>query len=149
ERLAGAAVTAAERLELDDMQGLILRGYRDLPAACFLLFAVTDAVAARAWLAELAPRLTTAAGRPDGAAISRRMTLPGMRARGRPGGVEPSSRLELREGMATEHRGRVLGDVGDSAPEHWLFGGPATPEPHLLLLLYARDDAGLERLVEA
>ena len=37
ERLAGAAVSGRERLELDDMQGLILRGYGDLPAASLLL----------------------------------------------------------------------------------------------------------------
>ena len=48
--------------------------------------------------------------------------------------------------MVTEHRQRVLGDVDESAPEHWEFGGPGTPEPHLLLLVYAADAAALAGL---
>ena len=41
----------------------------------------------------------------------------------------------------------MLGDVGESAPEHWEFGGPDTPEPHLLLLVYTADAAALAELV--
>ena len=142
-------MTVAERLELDDMQGLILRGYRDLPAACFVLLAVHDAAAARAWLAGLVPQLTSAAAHPAASAINLAVTVPGLRALGLPSEVEHTLPPELREGMVTEHRGRVLGDLGESAPAHWLFGGPTTPQPHLLLLLYARDAAGLARLLDA
>src|SRR5206468_10879457 len=37
----------------------------------------------------------------------------------------------------------TLGDVGDNAPEQWLWGGPNTPTPDLLLLLFASDEAVL------
>ena len=30
------------------------------------------------------------------------------------------------EGMTTEHRRRLLGDVGPAAPERWAWGGPDT-----------------------
>jgi len=41
--------------------------------------------------------------------------------------------------MTTSHRRRMFGDVGPSAPEAWLWGGPSTPAPDILLLLYGRD----------
>ena len=41
--MAGAAVSTPETLELDDMQGLILRGYGRLPEACLLLYRVARA----------------------------------------------------------------------------------------------------------
>jgi Dyp-type peroxidase family len=37
-----------------------------------------------------------------------------------------------------------LGDVGDSAPEHWLWGGPNNPAIHAALFIYARTSAQLE-----
>jgi Dyp-type peroxidase family len=52
---------------------------------------------------------------------------------------------EFISGMAGEDsRSRRLGDVGDSAPEQWLWGGRAErPElaetPHVLVMLYARE----------
>ena len=36
----------------------------------------------------------------------------------------------------SEHRQRILGDVGDSSPERWQLGRPSNPEPHVLLMLY-------------
>src|SRR5262249_2115577 len=39
-------------------------------------------------------------------------------------------------------------DLGESAPEHWNFGGPGTPAPHLLLLVYGKDDSVLGGLVD-
>ena len=32
-----------------------------------------------------------------------------------------------------------LGDVGDSAPRHWVLGGAATPPVHILLSLYTEE----------
>ena len=39
-----------------------------------------------------------------------------------------------------------LGDVGDSAPENWIVGGPTTPEVHLVVSLYAPDADCLEEV---
>ncbi|HEV3496537.1 MAG TPA: peroxidase, partial [Actinomycetes bacterium] len=54
---------------------------------------------------------------------------------------------EFTGGMTTDHRRRILGDVGESAPERWRWGGPASPVD-AVLLLYAEDHAGLERLAD-
>ena len=43
---------SGELLELDEMQGLLLRGYGDLPHAAFLLYGVDEPAPARAWLGD-------------------------------------------------------------------------------------------------
>ena len=141
-------MSAPETLELDDMQGLILRGYGRLPEACLLLLRVVESGAARTWLAGLVPRLTTARSAPATSAVNVALTVPGMAALGLPGEAAGSFPLEMREGMVTEHRGRVLGDVGESSPDGWEFGGPGTPQPHLLVLVYAAAAAELAELVD-
>ena len=47
--------------EFGDIQGLLWSGYGPLKEACFLLLRITDATAARAWLRELTPSVTTIA----------------------------------------------------------------------------------------
>jgi len=42
--------------------------------------------------------------------------------------------------MLTPHRRLSLGDVGPSAPETWLWGGPSNPTVDILLVLLARDE---------
>ena len=51
--------------------------------------------------------------------------------------------------MATEHRQRILGDLGDSAPENWDWGGPNNRELHVLLMLYAPSDDRLAELYDS
>jgi Dyp-type peroxidase family len=48
--------------------------------------------------------------------------------------------------MASPHRSRILGDAGESAPERWAWGGPGGDAVHVLLLLFATDEAALARL---
>ena len=49
----------------------------------------------------------------------------------------------------TPHRQRILGDSDESSPDNWRWGGPGTPEPHVLLMLYARDEIALSELLLA
>src|SRR5215469_17679738 len=56
----------AASLELEDVQGLVLRGYGSLRAARYLLLRVGEAAGARAWLRALADGVTTAQRSPDG-----------------------------------------------------------------------------------
>jgi len=141
-------VTPDGALELDDMQGLILRGYGGLPVACFLLYGIERPDAARSFLAAVAGRLTPASARPTGTALHLALTVPGLRKLGLPESAAGSFPLQVREGMVTHHRSRILGDVDESAPEHWAFGGPGTPAVHLMLLAYAADAEQLAALVD-
>jgi Dyp-type peroxidase family len=54
---------------------------------------------------------------------------------------------EFRDGMAEPNRARSLGDVHDSAPDHWQFGGNGDgKEIGLVLMLYAADASALDAL---
>jgi Dyp-type peroxidase family len=145
--VAAARVTAPDQLELDDMQGLLLRGYGNLRAACFLLYVVEDPAAAGELLAALADRVTPASQKPGEQALHIAVTVPGLRRLGLPDGVVNGFPLEMREGMVTAHRSRILGDVDESAPDRWTFGGPARPEVHVMLLVYGAERSVLTPLV--
>ncbi|HYY88902.1 MAG TPA: Dyp-type peroxidase [Chloroflexota bacterium] len=129
-------------LELDDMQGLIGRGYAELRAASYMLLRIDDPASARSWLGRVAEEVTPASARPEDAALNVAITASGVQQLGL------SPRLfsnEFRTGMTTPRRRRALGDLGDSAPERWLWGGPDTPRIDLLLLVFGRDAATLDQ----
>lgn len=148
--MAAAPVTggSARALEPEDMQGLVLRGYSALRAARYLLLGIGDAAAARPWLGALIERVTTAERSPAGAAVNVALTWPGLKALGLSDRALVGFSVELAEGIVSPHRSRILGDVGESAPERWVWGGPRTDPVHALLLLFAPDQPALERLHE-
>ncbi len=135
-------------LELADVQGLVARGYGSLKAASFLLLGLEDGAPGGRWLASVLETVTAGDERPEERAVNIAFTARGLERLG----LAPDVLLQFSNafvhGMTTEHRRRVLGDVGDDAPERWDWGGPATAPIDAVLLLYAQDDAGLARLVE-
>jgi Dyp-type peroxidase family len=135
--------------ELADIQGLFARGYGNLRAAAFLLLGIEDAAAARRWLGEVAVGVTSAEARPAGHAVNLAFTSAGLARLGLPGDAVEMFSNEFVTGMTTPHRSRILGDLGDNAPERWEWGSPSGPQIDIALLLYAVDDAGLQRLEEA
>lgn len=126
-------------LELDAMQGLIARGYGTLPVASYVLLGVDDAARARGWLDSVRSSLTSASDRPTQVALNLALTMPGLRALGVSDSQLATFSHAFRTGMTSPHRRAVLGDVGDAAPEHWHWGGPATRTVDAVLLVYARD----------
>ena len=142
--MAPAPVT----LELGDVQGLVARGYGTLSAASFLLLGLEDGAAARRWLAKALDSITSGDERPDRKALNVAFTSEGLSRLGLSGEVVQQFSNEFVHGMTTAHRQRILGDVGDSSPEHWDWGGPSTAPIGAVLMLYARDAPELERLLE-
>jgi Dyp-type peroxidase family len=131
-------------IEFEDVQGIILRGYKELVSARFLLFRIADAGAARNWMAALS--LTAASESDHETAINLALTWDGLVELG----VSPAEldefAVELREGMSKDaQRKRALGDVGKHAPEHWQWGGPSDVV-HGVLLLYATTKTKLDDL---
>ena len=135
---AGRAVSAEGRVDLGDMQGLIVRGYGTMPHATGLLAAVTDAVALRSLLRRWADEVGTGAPETGATAFNVAFTAAGLVAAGLAREVvQGGFSAPFTEGMVTEHRSRILGDVGSAAPPHWSWGGPHNPPVHVLLLLFA------------
>jgi len=137
----------AATLELDDIQGLVARGYGTLRAASFVLARIDDPTAARAWLTALADEVATAERGDRSEAVHVALTSTGLGHLGLPEGSLAGFPDEFTGGMTTDHRRRILGDVGESAPERWRWGGPTNPVD-ALLLLYATDQAGLNALAD-
>ena len=126
---------------LDDVQGIIVRGYGKLEDACYVMLQVRDPAAVKRWLAVLP--VTDGRSNPVDRAMNVAFTHEGLAALG----LDPEARAmfshEFQEGMVRPHRSHVLGDHGPNDPKRWEWGGPNTEPIHILLLLYAATEAEL------
>jgi len=133
------------RLDLSDIQGLFARGYRGHPYARFTIFTIPGPAAGGGFLTWLLPQVTTAAPFSGDSALQVAFTASGLRRLGLPDRVIAGFAAEFIEGMANANRSRFLGDVGESDPRCWAWGGPDGPPADGLLMLYAADQDLLER----
>jgi Dyp-type peroxidase family len=141
-------MTAANTIELSDIQGLIKRSFSSLPAACYLLISIDDPQKALPWLRSLAKRITYADILPDELAINLAVTYHGLKKLQINQAILNRFSDEFRSGMSTEHKRHILGDEGANAPEHWLWGGPATKQVDILLLCYGQNDKKLNTIID-
>jgi Dyp-type peroxidase family len=140
--------TAANTLELDDIQSGALHPRPSPYAGRHLLLRIDDRAAGR----ELVKRLhgIVDAGRPssdpagDGW-LTVAFTYQGLAALGVPEASLESFAPEFKEGMAA--RAALLGDVGDSSPANW-EQPLGTPDVHVALAVLSPDAARLEVVVE-
>ena len=121
------------RLELEEIQGLILSGYGERPVARYALFEIVDALRAKAWLAALLPELQFSEYRRSRrnqppflkpVCVNVAFTHAGMAKLGVPASALAGFSLSFQEGMHEPNRARRLGDDGDSAPQNWRCCGP-------------------------
>jgi Dyp-type peroxidase family len=137
-----------ETLELKDIQGIIIRGYSNLPAAAFLLFEIENADSAKKWLQAIVPQVTSGEDKKPETALNIALTFNAIATLGLDKRTLDMFPMELEDGMTTKHKQLFLGDFGESAPENWQWGGRNTPEVHILLMLYAADATSLESLMQ-
>jgi Dyp-type peroxidase family len=123
-----------ENLDKHDLQGLIARGYGQLPYALFLLLRVKDVKHARAFLRTA--RITNATRAPDATALNVAFTRQGLDNLGVPSSAVDSFSREFKDGMDYDTRAKALGDSGANAPANWSWGHATKPD--VLLMLYAR-----------
>jgi Dyp-type peroxidase family len=152
--MAEALVTdgAPESVEWGEVQRLVLRGYTNLPWAHFLLLRVERRKDAARWLRRLLDEQWIRFGWGDkgdkGPVGSVAFTRDGLEAFGLSSDTIRGFSPEFIEGMVTSARSRILRDLGTSAPENWLWGGPTNPV-HLVLGLHAGSDAAIDAAVRA
>ena len=137
-------------LEREDMQSLVTRGHSHHKAACFFLLSFANGEAGRAaakrWLSDLiADRDVVMNGKRQEPCAHIAFTHEGLRHFGCSESLLAGFSDEFRFGMTTDHRRRLLGDTGASAPENWEWGRPDEPL-HAVLMLYTADDAELARV---
>jgi len=133
-----AAVVDSGSVDLTDIQGLLRFAYRDHTEARFLLLKVTNAAAARNWLASVPVANAVEQDQPPQTVLQIALTYAGMRALGVPADIAGGFSQELIGGMSGDaNRSRRLGDLGPSDPAHWQWGTDDRI-PHVAVLLYAK-----------
>ncbi len=174
-----------EKVEWQDVQGLVLSGYPRLPYSAFVLwhFRPQQRPAAKQWLALLSDRVMRAGADLEGDddfrtarvtsrphiqalkhappeelyAINVALTSRGLRQLAVATEAMETFSLEFLEGMApkpktatdTPRRTNVLGDLGESSPRLWDWGGwGPNDDVDGVLLLFAADEASLTLLLE-
>ena len=145
--MARHAVTtdAPREADLADIQGLVYSGFGDHEHAGYLFARLgSDAVASRAWLAELRTRVTTAVAEkrvPHGR-VQVALAPSGLQALGVPDAVLDAFPQEAKLGMSS--RARIL---GDDDPATWELGR-ADSQLDVLVMVFARDAATRAQMID-
>ena len=132
-------------LPVEDIQGIILKGYGFLANAAFIMLRVKDATAARKWIGQLPITPASEASkhgyevheRKDQCFVNIAFTHPGLDALELGGELLDGFPLEFVSG--SHERSRILGDVGKNAPDEWAWGSPKEPV-HVLLMVYGHTE---------
>lgn len=137
-----STTTVPVSLDLKDIQGNIVRGYR-MPNARHFILGIADPAGAASFVGGLvsgdeqaSPQVTTAdhwAQKPA-YCLNVGFTWAGLAALGLPPGLLQNFPAAFRRGPAGS--ASSIGDAGPSAPANWRFGGPATPAVHLVVSIF-------------
>ncbi|MFI6731075.1 hypothetical protein [Streptomyces atratus] len=137
----------AQVLELEDIQGTVLRQRPTPFTGAYFLLRVDEAADGRRMLRRLVPHVASATqwwDPPEKAWLSVGLSHSGLRALGVPQASLDSFPDAFREGMAA--RAERLGDTGDSSPEHW--DAPlGSADVHVAVSVFAPDAAAMESLL--
>jgi Dyp-type peroxidase family len=141
----------AERLQREDIQGIILSGYVHLPWSAFVLLTIDPAQApgARRWLGTIADEVTTAVkqNEPKPVNVNVALTNRGLTRLGLDRATLDSFAIPFIDGMNSPLRSRILGDCEpDGTPKSWRWGGRDNAVD-VLLMLYADTEAHRDALV--
>jgi Dyp-type peroxidase family len=131
-------------LELDDIQSGVLRPRPTPYAAVYVLFRIDERNAGRELIRRILPVVASAAhpASPAGDTwVSVALSFQGLKALGVPPASLDSFSPEFQRGMAA--RAGVLGDTGESSPEHW-EKPLGSAEVHVVLTALAPDTERLE-----
>lgn len=131
-------------IDLEDIQGYVIRGYKRMLFSRNLLLEVKDPVLAKGWLHDISQSVTIGIHHPTAdpnieTCLNIAFTSEGLAKIGLNDDNLQNFTREFREGMTTPHRQRLLGDFEKSAPTEWRWGGPHNNTVHILLILFAAD----------
>ncbi|MGA9767699.1 MAG: peroxidase [Blastocatellia bacterium] len=139
-------------LNLNDIQGFILRGYR-IDVARFFILRINDAGAAKSFLGGLVsgdtafPQITSAEDwgltKPD-YCLNIGITFEGLTVLQVNASDLASFPQSFKLGATSQTTATAIGDIGDSAPENWTGGLSDGAQVHVVLVLYTHTDQGRE-----
>lgn len=132
-----------EKIERENIQGMLLYGYKYLPFAKYLFLSMSDAGAVKTWLKQA--QFQNASASPKEKCLNIAFTASGLEKMGLPVNEENGFSRAFIEGMDTEHRNRILGDYDDNASKHWDWGSKNDDQLHAVLMLFAQDQPTLDQ----
>lgn len=137
-----------EKVQLDDVQGLIIKGYGALPHAVYLMLHFNEPAKAKEWIGNLEVTDAATSSKTIDTAVNIAFTHEGLAQLGITPEISKTFPREFEEGMTKEYRQRILHDFGDSAPENWEWGSAKDDMPiHAVLMLFASDQATFDQLL--
>ncbi|MFE0042998.1 Dyp-type peroxidase [Streptomyces albireticuli] len=146
--MSGLGQGTAPALELDDVQGTVLRRRPDDYHGVYLLYRIEDPAATKRSLRDVLPKVTSAVEweRPRPFTLNIAFSYRGLARLGLPQDSLASFSEEFRAGMAA--RKEVLGDVGANDPGNWIppLGGP---DVHIGVMIISGTPEGLREPVDA
>jgi hypothetical protein len=144
--VCGTGGQVNDQLVLDDIQGLVARGYGRLPHAAYVLLRIDEPGPARNLIDGLLEvgSVTTASQSAPHRAMNVAFTAPGIRRLTESTALPEGFSEPFLTGMVTDYRSRLLGDVGANVPTAWEWGGPTTDAVHVVLLLFAPDQGAVD-----
>lgn len=139
-----AIIENPRMIDLDDIQGLITRGYGKMLARTYLLLKVDDPAKAKQWMEGMIPKVDSANHTIKGPDVLHlAFTASGLSALGLSDANLANFPHPFREGMDTTNRNRILGDYEDNAPTNWRWGGKGN-DIHIVLIIHAANEAELK-----
>lgn len=138
-------------LELDNIQGYLIRGYAHMLYSRFVYLQISDAGSAKIWLSKIWKEITSAKHFHDKSKISSThlnlaFTHDGLRALGLNEENLGAFSREFRQGMVAPHRSRLLGDTDSSSPENWSWGASHQEPIHICLMIFGNDKQFVDNL---
>lgn len=136
-----------DKLELEDIQGVLGRGYGKLEYACFICYKLNNLEETSKTFTPILEHIEDATGgAPEKCAINISLTHPGLGKFGLSDSCLNEFPRVLRNGMNAENKRRILGDTEESDPDNWLWGSN-DKVPDLLLMIYAVDQSTLHQML--
>jgi len=135
-----------EQLELSEIQGFLVKEYKEMKHSKYFLLQVTDATKAKDFISAITANITTVTTEIAETCMNVGFTSIGLRKLGLAENNIQSFIREFREGMVTPHRQRLLGDYDSSDPEKWNWGGPNNEAVDLILMIFGKDETIINTL---
>ena len=136
-------------IDFSDIQSVILYAYKDLRHARYLMLSVEHPGLFKQWLRDNIHLVNNSTSKATSSGLNVAFTSTGLQKLGLSSEAYEQFSREFKEGMITQKRSQLLGDVATNAPQHWNWGGTNTPAIDLLLLCYSDSEESLNDQVSA
>lgn len=132
-------------LQLEEIQGFLLHGYKKLKHCSYLLLKITDSAMFKTWLASI--EFQNAKKKPGAICFNISFTASGLTQLGVNVREENGFSIDFIEGMDTSHKNRLLGDLGQHSTDKWDWGS-ATKSVDCLLMIFSDTPVALTTAYE-